>query len=276
LTPLIITVALVGAEVTREDHPRLPITPKEIADAAVECWKAGASICHLHVRDAAGRPTQDRELFRQTIELIRASSDMIIQVSTGGAVGMTEDERLQPVSLAPEMATLTMGTVNFADDVFYNSPKLIERFAKEMAAYGVKPELEIFDTGMIEHAKKLLKKGLIREPAHFDFVMGVPGGMAATFQNVLNLIGALPANSTWSVAGIGRHQLPLATFAIMLGGHVRVGFEDNIYYSKGVLAESNAQLVERVVRIAKEFDRPIATPAQARDIIGITSQSGQT
>jgi 3-keto-5-aminohexanoate cleavage enzyme len=276
LQPLIITVALVGAEVTRQDHPKLPITPEEIAEAAIECWKAGASICHLHVREADGKPTQNKELFRETIRQIQKSSDMIIQVSTGGAVGMTEEERLQPVSLAPEMATLTVGTVNFGDDVFYNSPKLIERFAKEMLTYGVKPELEIFDTGMIANAIRLWKKGLLQEPLHFDFVMGVPGGIPATFQNLLHLVDALPPNATWSVAGIGRHQLPLATLAIMMGGHVRVGFEDNIYYSKGVLADSNAQLVERIVRIAKELDRPIATPEEARKILGIARQTQET
>jgi len=266
---LIITVALTGAEVTREHTPHLPITPQEIADAAYEAWQAGASIAHIHVRDAEGRPSQDGELYRQALELIREKCDIIVQPSTGGAVGMTPEERLQPVYLRPEMATLTVGTVNFGDDVFMNTPKDIEIYARTMQEHGVKPELEIFEVGMITNALRLLKKGLFSEPLHFDFVMGVPGAIAGTPENLLHLIKQIPEGSTWSVAGVGRAQLPLGTMAILLGGHVRVGFEDNIYYEKGVLATSNAQFVERIVRLAKELGREVATPNEARNILGL-------
>jgi 3-keto-5-aminohexanoate cleavage enzyme len=266
---LIITAAVVGAEITREQQPNLPITPVEIAEEVYRCYQAGASICHLHVRTDHGTPTQDRERFRETIAEIRKRCDIIVQVSTGGAVWMTPEERLQPVELKPEMATLTCGTVNFGDDVFWNGPKELERFASALKEHGVRPEFEIFEAGMIANALALYKKGLVEPPFHFDFVLGVPGALPASPKNLLFLVESLPSGATWSVAGIGRHQLPMATLAIVLGGHVRVGFEDNIYYRKGELATSNAQLVERVVRIARELDRPIATPDEARAMLGI-------
>lgn len=265
---LMITVALVGAEVRKEDTPHLPITPDEIAQQAQEVYEAGASIVHIHVRDHEGKATQDREIYRKTIRKIRERCPIIIQVSTGGAVGMTDDERIQPVSLKPEMATLTTGTVNFGEDVFMNSAAQLRRFALEMQEHGVRPEFEIFDTGMIENAYKLVRDGFVQGHLHYDFVMGVPGAMPATPEQLLFVSKQIPTSATWSVAGIGRAQLPMATMAILLGGHVRVGLEDNIYYSKGVLA-TNRQLVERVVRISREIGREIATPDEARRILQI-------
>lgn len=265
---LIITAALVGAEVTRKDTPHLPVTPEEIGIAAAEAHAAGAAIAHIHVRDADGKPSQDWELYRQTIEEIRKRCDIIVQVSTGGAVGMSAEERLQPVTLAPEMATLTTGTVNFGRDVFFNPPEMVERFAKTMQQYGVTPEFEIFDVGMIANALQLVKKGLVTGHLHFDFVLGVPGGIPATADHLLHMIRQLPEGATWTVAGIGRAQLPMSVLGIVLGGHVRVGLEDNIYYRKGELA-TNAQLVARVVRIAREVGREIATPDEARAKLGI-------
>lgn len=267
---LIITVALTGAEVTKADNPNLPVTPEEIARAAEEARAAGASIAHIHVRDERGLPTQSPEVFRRTIDLIRQRTDIIIQVSTGGAVGMTPAERLGPVYLKPEMATLTTGTVNFGDGVFLNAPGDIETFAREIVAQGVKPEIEVFDVGMIQNAMALVKKGILKLPLHFDFVMGVPGGIPGTPKNLLHLTESIPSGSTWSVAGIGRTELPLGVMAIILGGHVRVGFEDNVYYSKGVLAESNAQLAARIARIAGELGREVATPDEARRILGLS------
>lgn len=266
---LIITAAMVGAETTRANQPNLPITPEEIADAAFACRRAGASICHLHVRTDDGEPTQDKERFRETIAAIRKKTDIIVQVSTGGAVWMTPEERLQPIELAPEMATLTCGTVNFGEEVFWNGPALLQQFAAAFKAKGVRPEFEIFDAGMIANALHLAKLDLVEPPFHFDFVLGVPGALAASPKNLLYLTESIPAGATWSVAGIGRHQLSMAALAITLGGHVRVGFEDNIYYRKGELAVSNAQLVERVARIAAELDRPLATPDEAREMLGI-------
>lgn len=270
MSKLIITAALVGAEVTRKDHPRLPVTPGEIAQAAYEAWQAGASVIHLHVRRPDGTPTQDVSIFKRTMALIREKCNVIIQVSTGGAVGMTADERLAPVALGPEMASLTAGSVNFGDGVFLNPPKDIELFARQMQVHGVKPEVELFDTGMVVNALQLAKKGLLQSPLHFGLVLGVPGGIPGTIKDLLHLVDGLPPGSTWSVAGIGKAQLPLGVMAIMLGGHVRVGFEDNIYYTKGVLAESNAQLVERMARISRELGREVATPDEARSILGLS------
>lgn len=268
---LIITVALVGAEVQREDTPHLPITPEEIGEAAAEACEAGASIAHIHVRDAEGNPSQSREMYRQAIEEVKKRCNIIIQVSTGGAVGMTAEERLQPISLCPEMATLTTGTVNFGQEVFMNSPEQLLAFAEEFTTYNVRPEFEIFDVGMIENALRLVKKGYFPGHHHFDLVMGVPGAIPATAENLLHMIHQLPAGSTWSVAAMGRFQLPMATLAIVLGGHVRVGLEDNIYYTKGVLA-TNTQLVERVVRISTELYRVVATPDEARQMLGLVAQ----
>ncbi len=266
---LIITAALTGAEVTREQNPNLPITPAEIAEAAYECFKAGASIIHLHVRNDDETPTQSGDVYKETISLIKAKCNAIVQVSTGGAVGMSAEERLQPVYLKPEMATLSTGSVNFGDDVFMNPPAYLKEFARAMQENGVKPEVEVFDVGMINNALQLVKDGLLAEPLHFDFVMGVPGGIPGTLKNLLHLTESIPAGSTWTVAGMGRHELTLGTAAIIMGGHVRVGFEDNIYYSKGVLAESNAQLVERIVKVADIQGRAIAKPDETRAILGI-------
>ncbi len=266
---VIITVAPVGAEVTREDNPNLPLTPEEIIEAAYEAWQSGAAIAHLHVRDPKGEPTQEKEIFRQVIEGIRQKCDIIIQVSTGGSVGMTAAERCAPVALKPEMATLTTGTVNFGKDVFSNPYPLIVDFAHKMQENGVKPEIEVFDAGMLDTALKLVKKGVLSRPLHFDFVLGVPGGMAATPRNLVHLVEGIPHGSTWSVAGIGLHELTLGTMALAMGGHVRVGFEDNVFYEKGSLAQSNAQLVARIARISKEIGRPVASPTEAREILGL-------
>lgn len=266
---LIITAALTGAEVTREQQPALPITPEEIAIAAEECANAGTSIVHVHARLPDGTPTQDKELYRQIISEIQKRCDVIVQVSTGGAVGMTPQERLAPVTLRPEMATLSMGSVNFGGDVFMNHPADMEVFLQAMKQQGVKPEFEIFDTGMLTSVKRWLKKDLISSPLHVDFVLGIPGGMAATPEALMYLKAQLPEGASWTVAGIGAAQLPLGVLAIVLGGHVRVGFEDNVYYRKGELASSNAQLVARIARISRELDRPVATPDEARAILGI-------
>jgi 3-keto-5-aminohexanoate cleavage enzyme len=267
---LIITAALTGAETTREHNPNLPMTPEEIAQAALEARGAGASIVHIHVRDEEGNPTQDMDIFRKTCDLIREKCDVIVQISTGGAVGTPHEERLLPLDLLPEMATLTCGTVNFGEDVFENPPPLIEAFATKMKELGIKPELEIFDLGHVANAMRLVKKGLIGSPLYFDFVLGVPGGMPGTVHNLIHMTREIPHDAIWQVAGIGRFELQLGAVAVACGGHVRVGFEDNIYYSKGVLAESNAQQVERIARIAGEVGRKVATPDEARRILGIT------
>jgi 3-keto-5-aminohexanoate cleavage enzyme len=266
LEPLIITVAPVGAEVTPEQTPYLPITPPQLGETARAVREAGASMIHVHCRNDDGTNTHDVARFRAAYEAIRAKSDLIVQFSTGGAIGMAPEERAAPLELRPEMATLTCGTVNFGDEVFENSFPLMRALLRRMDAFGVVPELEIFDLGHLSNARRLAREGLLRLPAHVDLVLGVPGGLDASVEHLVDCVRAIPDGCTWSVAGIGRMQLPLATVAVAMGGHVRVGLEDNLYYEKGRLAR-NEELVARVARIAAELGRPIATPDQARRLL---------
>ena len=268
---LIITAAICGAEVLKEHNPAVPYTVEECAREARSAYEAGASIIHLHVRRDDGTPTQDKERFREVMAAIRAECPgVIIQPSTGGAVGMTDDERLQPTELRPEMATLDCGTMNFGgDEVFTNTENTIKYFGRRMIELGIKPELECFDKGMIDMALRLHARGFIAAPMHFDFVMGVNGGIGGSLRDFLFLRESIPAGATYTVAGIGRHEFPLAVAAIIDGGHVRVGFEDNVYLSKGVLARSNGELVAKVARLAGELGREVARPDEARKILSI-------
>ena len=266
---LIITAAISGAEVSKEHNPNVPYTVEEVGREAESAYKAGASIIHLHVREDDGTPTQDKARFKACMdEIKRRCPDVIIQPSTGGAVGMTDEERLQPTELHPEMATLDCGSCNFGgDEVFINTENTIKNFGKLMIERGVKPEIEVFDKGMIDFAIQFEKQGYIKKPMHFDFVLGVQ--MAATVRDLSFMVESIPQGSTWTVAGVGRHEMPMAAVGIAMGGHVRVGFEDNIYLERGVLAKSNGELVEKVVRIAKELGREIASPDEAREILGL-------
>ncbi|MEG0584500.1 MAG: 3-keto-5-aminohexanoate cleavage protein [Cetobacterium sp.] len=260
-----------GAEVTKEHNPAVPYTVEEIANEAYSAYMAGASIIHLHVREDNGTPTQKKERYEECMKAIREKCpDVIIQPSTGGSVGMTSDERLEPVELSPEMATLDCGTLNFGgDEIFVNTENMIKIFGKKMIENSVKPEVEVFDKSMIDTAIRLAKKGFIKEPMHFSLVMGVNGGISGELRDFIFMKESIPCGSTYSVAGIGKYEFTLATASIISGGHVRVGFEDNIYLSKGVLAKNNGELVEKVVRIAKELGRDIATPEEARQILGL-------
>lgn len=268
---LIITAAICGAEVTKAHNPNVPYTVEEIRDEARKAYEAGASIIHLHVREDDGTPTQSRERYKECIDAIRAvCPDVIIQPSTGGAVGMTADERLQPLELDPEMATLDCGTLNFGgDEIFVNTENMIKEFGQRMMDRNIKPECEVFDKSMIDMALRLSKKGYIREPLHFNLVMGVNGGISGEPRDLLFLVESLPKDSTYTVSGIGRSQLSLNTMALLMGGHVRVGFEDNIYLKKGELAESSADFVKRIVELAAILGREVATPEEARRILGL-------
>ena len=268
---LIITAAICGAEVTKENNPAVPYTVEEIVNESYLAYKAGASIIHLHVREDDGTPTQSKERYKKCIDAIKVKCpDVIIQPSTGGSVGMSSTERLEPVELSPEMATLDCGTLNFGgDEIFINTENMIKEFGVKMIENNVKPEVEVFDKSMIDTAFRLAKKGFIKTPIHFSFVMGVNGGISGELRDFLFLKESLVSGSTYSVAGIGKYEFTLATAAIISGGHVRVGFEDNIYIERGKLAKSNAELVEKVVRIAKELGREIATPEEARKILGL-------
>lgn len=266
---LIITVAPTGSVPTREMNPHLPVTPEQIAESAVLCREAGASVIHIHARDMAGKPTLDPQVFAQIHRLVSERTDLIVQISTGGRAGTDAEARASAVRLLrPEMASLTTGSMNFADRVYANPFTLVEFLAKTMAESGTKPEMEIFEPGMIANALKLVEEGLAIEPLHFDFVLGSRGSLPASARNLVFLSETIPHGSTWTVAGLGRWQLPMAVLAVVMGGHVRVGLEDNLYYHKGVLA-TNQQLVARVARIAAEVGRPVATPDEARQILGL-------
>ena len=274
MNPLIITAAITGAETTRKDQPNLPITPAEQAQAALDCFHAGARVIHLHVRNDDGSPTQSLERFGESIAAIRkAVPEMVIQISTGGAVGEAFEKRLAPLSLKPDMGTLNAGTLNFGEDIFVNHPLDIIRLAEAFKEYGVVPEVEVYESGMVDVVARLVNKGIItHSPLHMQFVLGVPGGMSGSPKNLMYMIDHLKEqipSATWAVAGIGRWHIPASLTALVNGGHIRVGFEDNIFYHKGIIADSNAQLVARIARIASEIGRPLATPEQTRSILAL-------
>ena len=268
---LIISACICGAEVTKENNPAVPYTVEEVVREAKSAYDAGAALIHLHVRWDDGTPTQDKGRFQEMVDAIRKECpDVIIQPSTGGAVGMTDLERLQSTEITPtpEMATLDCGTCNFGgDDIFINTDNTINNFGDIMQERGIKPECEVFDKGMIDLALKSAKKGHIKYPIHFDFVLGVQ--MTATVRDLVIMASSIPADSTWTATGIGKNAWGIAAATIAMGGHVRVGFEDNVYMSKGVLAKSNGEMVERVVQMAKLLNREVATPAEAREILGL-------
>ena len=267
----IISCCICGAEVTKENNPAVPYTVEEIVREAKSAYDAGAALIHLHVRWDDGTPTQDKGRFQECVDAIRkVCPDVIIQPSTGGAVGMTDLERLQSTEITPtpEMATLDCGTCNFGgDEIFINTDNTINNFGDIMKERGIKPECEVFDKGMIDLALKAAKKGHIDYPMHFDFVLGVQ--MTATVRDLVFMAGSVPPGSTGTATGIGKTCWDIVAATIALGGHVRVGFEDNVYMSKGVLAKSNGEMVERVVQMAKLMNREIATPDEAREILGL-------
>ncbi len=268
---LIITAAICGAEVTKEQNPAVPYTVEEIVREAKSAVDAGAAIVHLHVREDDGTPTQSKARFKECIDAIyEVCPDVIIIPSTGGAVGMSAEERLQPTELFPEMATLDCGTCNFGDDVFENTMPMMRDFGKRMIENNIKPEYECFEMGHLDTVLKMAQKGQVPgAPMQFNFVLGVPGCTPATVQNLAWLVNSIPAGSTWTATGIGRHAFTLAAHALAMGGNVRVGFEDNLNLEKGVPAKSNGELVAKVVRIAKELGREIATSAEAREILSL-------
>ena len=266
---LIITVALTGNVPTKQMNPHVPLTPDEIAADVRRCADAGAALFHVHARDAQQRPTLDPSVFKENACKIKElAPGVIIQMSTGGRAGKDWEARVNPIRLLPEMGSFTTGSSNLPGIVYENSPQFIEYLARVFQETDVKPEIEVFETGMINNAIYLQNKGLIRPPFHFDFVLGAPGSMPGTVKNLNFLSESIPPGSTWTVAGIGKAEIPLSTAAIVMGGHVRVGLEDNLYMPDGSPA-SNPLLVEKIVRIAHEVGRGIATPDEARSILSL-------
>jgi 3-keto-5-aminohexanoate cleavage enzyme len=273
---LVITVGITGSRITRKQTPYIPILPEEIAQSGIEAWQEGASVLHIHVRDPkTGLGTQDLSIFREVVDRIRSETDALLCLTTSGIPGrnLPIAERLQPLALQPEFVSFDAGSVNMGESVFLNPPEFLDALAKETLAKGIKPELEVFEVGMVHTCLRYLEEGLLKPPLHFQFVLGIRGGMPATPKSLLYLTEITPSDSTWSVIGAASGQLPMAVMGMVMGGHVRVGLEDNIYFSKGVLAKNNAELVERVVRIAKEFGREIATPSEARKILSSPSKN---
>jgi len=269
---LIITAAITGSRIPRSKTPYIPLTTKEIAQSAMECWEAGASIVHIHVRDPETQiGTQDVGLFRQVVEPLQEKTDLILCLTTSGIPGLNlpTEERLQVLDLKPELASFDAGTILLGGQPFINTPEFLEAAARKMKEKGVKPEIEIFDTGMITTSLRMRGQGLLEDPLHFQFVLGTPHGALATPGTLLYMLDMIPRDGTWSIIGIGRSHLPMSVMALAMGGHIRVGMEDNIYYSRGELVKKNAQFVERIVRIAEEYGRPVATPNEAREILNL-------
>lgn len=275
---VILTVACTGAWPQKSDTPYIPLTPEDQADEIVRCCEAGASIAHIHVRDEESQASMDFDQFAETVRLVRARCDIVINLTTSGGLGLSDDIRMKPFQLLrPEMASFDAGTMNWAHStIFENSPRFLEKLAVSMNECQVKPEFEIFDAGMIYNVLYYMKKGLIEGNPHFQFVLGAPGGMTAEVRNLMFLLDTckqhLGDNFTWSALGIGRGHLPVVLAALALGGNVRVGMEDNILYRKGELAQSNTWFVERVKRLAAEVDKTIATPDETRAMLGLIRQ----
>lgn len=273
---VIVTAALTGGVHTKQSNPNLPEQPDEIAEAAYECYNEGAAIAHLHARDKSGKPTGDPEVFAAIHRLIREKCNIIIQDSTGGGPGLTLEERLRCLDTGPEMASLNMGTMlrtigSQAGTAWVNTRQDIERFVQEMLSRGIKPEMEIYHHGMFREVHNLISKGLVEKPYYVNFVLGMAyqGAVEATAENLVTLTQLLPPDTIFNCCAIGAAQFRITTLSVLLGGMARVGMEDNIYYSKGVLAKSNAELVAREVRIIRDLGFEIASPDEARQILGL-------
>lgn len=269
----IISVAVVGSHPTKAMNPAVPYSPQEIADAAVASRKAGAAIVHVHVREPdSGAPTSRLELFAEVVDRIRQRSDILINLTTSGLNVPGRDvieERLEPAGLQPEICSLDVGSMNFGERVFLNPPDWGRAAARRMRELGVKPEIEVFDAGHVRQARVLIDEGVFAPPPFMQLCMGAGWGIEATPESLLFMRNLLPAGVPWSVLGVGRSQLPMIALGLTLGGHVRVGFEDNIYLRRGVLLKSNAHAVEVAANLVETLQHEVATPADARRILGL-------
>lgn len=277
---VILTVATTGAWPKKTDTPYIPLQPEEIASEIYACWQAGASVAHIHVRDDGDNASMDFDKFQRTVKLIRETDcDIVLNLTTSGGLDLTDEIRMKPfLELKPEMASYDCGSMNWQNStVFLNTPGFLEKLGTAMKENNVKPEIEVFDAGMVYNALYYLKKGILQGPLHFQFVLGAPGGMAATIENLIYLKSLIPSDATWGALGIGKMHLPILVTAMAMGGNVRVGMEDNIYYAKGRLAKSNVEFVERTKRIAAELGKEIATPTETRRMLGLAAwQQGKT
>ncbi|NMO03732.1 3-keto-5-aminohexanoate cleavage protein [Gordonia sp. TBRC 11910] len=267
--PVTLTVAPTGPIATKADNPFLPTTPEEIAAAVEAGYRAGASVAHIHLRDDSQRPTADLAIGRRVMESIRERCPILIQMSTGVGLSVPFSEREKLVDLAPQMATLNPCSMSFGQGEFRNPPDGVVRLAAKMLDLGVKPELEIYDTGHLDACLRLRDRGLLPEPLQFSIVLGVQGGMAATADNLLTMVRRLPDDAVWQVIAIGRANLELTAIGLALGGNARAGLEDTLYLSKGELAEGSTPLVARAARLARELGHDIATVDQTHAALGL-------
>lgn len=270
---VIVTAALTGAVTPKEKNRHIPITPEEIAADAYACWKAGAAMVHLHMRDDNAKGTMDAARFRRAIELLREHKDcdVILNCTSSGEDGAPDERRMEHMKTVEgiEIGTYDAGTFNWMPaGVFMNTPAFLEKLGKTYLERGIKPEIEIFDAGMLGVAHYFYEQGSLKAPMHFQLCLGVLGGMAATVENLVYLVNHLPQGATWSAFGVGKGHLPILYATLALGGHIRVGLEDNVMFSKGVKA-TNVQLVERAVQAVRTFGKEPATPAEAREILGL-------
>ena len=270
--PVIITVAITGAVPKKADSPAVPVRPAEQIESTHQAYEAGASLVHIHVRNPDESSSSDAALFAEVQAGVRKHCPgMIVQFSTGGR-GRNQNERASSLVHRPDMASLATGSVNFATQIYENTPQLIDGMATTMRDLGIKPEIEAFDLAMLYNAKALVDRGLLKPPVHIQFVLGIPNALPARRQVLEFLLAELKdimPDATWTAAGIGRHQLEVNRWCLDLGGHIRTGLEDNLRFDKTRLAKSNAELVARVAGICGEYDRRPATPAEARQILGL-------
>jgi 3-keto-5-aminohexanoate cleavage enzyme len=274
---LIITCAITGGMHGKTANPNLPEQPEEQIRETIDAWNAGASIVHIHARNPKGESVQDPEIYQKIKEGIREKGcDIIIQFTTGGGPHMSLEERIQSIEADPEMASLNMGNINYPlpdgkTMLFVNAPSDLLWYAEEMQKRNIKPEMEVYAPTMLKEVRLLIDQGLLKKPYYINFVMGMPaqGTIEANRNNLVFMIEQLPPDSIFNVCSLGASQLPMTTYSILEGGMARVGLEDNIYYRRGELAQSNAQLVERTARIARELQREIASPTEAREILGM-------
>lgn len=269
MNSVIITVGPTGGAATKSNNPNLPTTPEEIAAEATACYAAGAAVVSIHLRDEQQRPTADLGVAQRAIDLIREQSPILIQLSSGVAPDAPFEQRAALIELKPRMATLSPCSMTFNDGEFRNPPDFVRRLAWRMRELGVKPELEIYDSGHVDAALRLLDEGLLTEPLQFGIVMGVRGGMSATPENLLHTVRSLPPGSIWQAIAIGKANFPMAAMAISMGGNARTGLEDNLYLRRGELAAGSAQLVDRIAEICRAVDRPIASVEATEDLLGL-------
>lgn len=274
---VVITVAQTGAMSSKSMNPNVPEQPDEIAASAYECFNEGAAICHIHARDKDGKPTASTEIYQDIHDRIRAKCDMIVQDSTGGGPNLSQEDRIQCLKTGPDMASLNMGSLMriggpFKGTAWSNMPEEIDHYVREMAKYNVKPEMEVFNHAMLVDVRRVIKEGLVAKPYYVNIVLGMryQGAEPANSDTLYSIVKALPPDTIFNCTGVGSMQTPIATMGMLLGGCVRVGLEDNLYYAKGQPAESNAQLVARIVRIARELGKEPATPEETRAYFGLT------